>query len=143
MMANIQQLINNSVAGIAAGIIVAIVLGVYQLLGAHVERQRQIGYASEMVSSGITRIQNADNDRTRLLYYNRLLRSVEAYLSANEASSRIRYAEKEVLRTALPYSTDGTVIYIASPASLPQDGDAFFEDAVKQFRNIPWLIFAP
>lgn len=136
-----QQLVNSSVAGIAAGLIVALVLGVYQLLHAHLKRKHQIHYVSEMVANGITRIQDANSDTERLLYYNRLLRTLDAYLNAADASSKISYAEKDVLRTALPYSIAGTVAYIDDPADLRPNGGAFFADAIEQFKSIPWLIF--
>ena len=74
------------------------------------------------------------------MYYNMLLRGLERYLNADEASSRITYSEKELLRTVLPYSIDGRVTYIDHPDKLPPNADVFLDLATERFQNIPWLI---
>ena len=134
------QITNNIVSGIAAGIVVSLALGLYQWVSAYYERQDQIQYVSEVAAVAIEKINTECDDKARLLYYNRLLRSIESFLNAHEASFRIRYSEKEVLRTAFPYSLDGTVKYYAHVDRLPTDADAFFDLATEQLTRIPWLI---
>ena len=134
-----QQLTNNVVSGVAAGIVVSIVLGLYQMTMVYHERREQIRYINDLVGTAIERIQETDENSTRLLYYNILLRGIENYLNSADASSRIAYSEKEILRTALPYATNGSVTYLSSHDLLPEDAEAFFRDATGQFKGIPWL----
>ena len=72
-----RQILSNAVAGIAAGIVVSIILGTYQLVEIHHERQRQINFAGDMVATAIKRIEDADGASDRLLCYNMLLRRLE------------------------------------------------------------------
>ena len=137
LIKDICPLINNSISGIIAGISVTIFLGFYAWLRVKCQRKDQIYYISEMAAVGIERIKAADDNETRLLYYNRLLRSIDSYLNAHEASYRIKYSEKEELRTIFPYTNDGRVAYLAA---LPEDVDGFFNVAIEQFRCISWLI---
>ena len=132
-----QQIVSNIMGGVAAGIVVSILLGLYQGVANIRERQDQIEYVSEMVAGAMARIEDANDDPQRLLYYNLLLRGLERFLNDNEASSRITYEEQESLRTALPYDVDGWVKYAKN---LPENSEEFFHLAVGQFRAIPWLV---
>ena len=127
-----QQIVSNIMGGVAAGIVVSILLGLYQGVANIRERQDQIEYVSEMVAGAMARIEDANDDPQRLLYYNLLLRGLERFLNDNEASSRITYEEQESLRTALPYDVDGWVKYAKN---LPENSEEFFHLAVGQFSS--------
>ena len=134
-----QSILNNAVAGVTAGIVVSMVLGIYQLVGAWLDRQRQIHHVSEMISVKIESIQGADDDATRLLILNMLLRNAESLLGSSAASGRITYREKERLLGVFPLNRDGSVAYLDNVGRLPEDADGYFNDAIEQFRKIPWL----
>lgn len=125
----------NIASGAVDGIVVSLVLGIYQAAVGHYQRQEQIQYVSEMVSSGIHRIHEEDNAYTKVVYYNILLRELEHFLGS-EASSRIKYSEKRQLKTTFPYHPDGSVALLSHPPENPED---FFEVATEQFDSIEWL----
>ena len=92
-----HQLTNDTVAGVAAGIVVSLFIGLYQVVDSYRERRDQVRYASELVWAGVDRIRGTDKPETRLLYYNRLLRDLENYLTSDR-SDRLEFAEKHTLR---------------------------------------------
>ena len=133
---NANQVVNNIVSGIAAGVAVAIILGLYHVATAYCQRKYQINYVSEMIADGIHRIHDESNNQTQLLYYNRMLRELDMFLSS-DASSKIKFSEKQTLRTTLPYRITGNVMFMVKP---PSQADKFFDDAIEQFQGVEWLI---
>ncbi len=134
-----QSILNNAVAGVTAGIVVSMILGIYQLVRGWLDRQRQIHHVSELISVGIESIQGVNDDRTRLLILNLLLRNAESFLASSVASDRITYREKERLLAVFPLNVDGSVAYLDNAGKLPEDADGYFEKSIEQFRRIPWL----
>lgn len=130
------------VAGFTAGILVSIVLGSHQLMSVHLERKAQIEYVSKMVDVALSRLEQSQDDSTRLLYLNRLIRSLDELVNDQQASSRLTFEEKEVLRSALPYRLDGNVAIFSHTDQLPKSSDKYFETVSEGFRSVPWLMLA-
>ena len=126
-----HQLTNDTVAGVAAGIVVSLFIGLYQVVDSYRERRDQVRYASELVWAGVDRIRGTDKPETRLLYYNRLLRDLENYLTSDR-SDRLEFAEKHTLRLAFPYGLDGSVRFLTQ---VPARADKFFDIIVEQFEK--------
>ena len=130
---NTPLIVENAVAGIAAGIMVSIILGIYRKYIAHIQRQGQIRYVKKLILDRIDRIRKSNNDKERFLYYNRLLRVLVEYLGT-EKSSRITAAEKQALENLMPYEGDGSIAFLTVP---PEDKkpDEYFDQAIDQFRG--------
>ena len=130
------QIYGNAISGTVAGVMVSLVLGFYQRYRAYWERCDQIGYLSVMVADATGMIVEARTDECRLLYYNRLLRSVEGYLNTYEASSKISFFEKQELRAVFPFRIDGRVAYLDA---VPENAAAYFNAATERLKGISWL----
>ena len=123
------------ISGLAIGLVVSIILGLYQMGRGCLERRRQKRYVSELVSDGINRIRKTGSYTRKIFYYNLMLRELE-YILDSEASSRIRFVEKQTLRTALPYGVDGSIKFLTQP---PDNPNEFFHQATEQFDGVKWL----
>ena len=123
------------ISGLVIGLGVSIILGLYQVGRGCLERRRQKRYVSEVVSAGINRVRKTGNYTRKLFFYNLMLRELEDFLES-EASSRIRFVEKQTLRTALPYALDGSIRFLTQP---PDNPNEFFHRATEQFDGVEWL----
>ena len=123
------------ISGLVIGLGVSIILGLYQIGRGCLERRRQVRYVSEVVSYGINRVRKTGSYTRKLFFYNLMLRELEYFLES-EASSRIRFVEKQTLRTALPYALDGSIQFLTQP---PDNPNEFFHQATEQFEGVKWL----
>ncbi len=123
------------IAGLVTVLGVFIILGLYRMGRSRLERRRQVRYVSDVVSHGINRVRKTGSYTEKTFYYNLMLRELESFLES-EASSRIRFVEKQTLRTALPYSVDGSIRFLTHP---PDNPNEFFHQATEQFDGVKWL----
>lgn len=135
-----QLILENVVAGIVAGLAVAIILGIYRWICVYLERQYHIKYISRMISAGVKRVNDAGDDGSKLFYYNMLVRNLERVLDSDQTASRLTIHEIEQLLLALPYSTNGQVEVINREDKLPEDRDGFFRTVTSRFSEVTWLI---
>ena len=74
---DLGQLVNNVVAGFAAGIAVAMVLGIYQGVTDRIERKEQISYVRDLIADTNRSIESAKENSLdlgfRFSLYNKLL----------------------------------------------------------------------
>ncbi len=130
-----EQVASDVLSGVLMGLGISVILGLYQVGRACFKRRSQKRYFSEIVSDGINRVRKTANPHRKLFYYNLMLRELEQLLGPG-ASSRIKFSEKQLLRTALPHNIDGSVLFLTQPPDNPSE---FFHQAAEQFEGIKWL----
>ena len=130
-----ERVAYNVISGLVIGLGVSIILGLYQIGRGCLERRRQMRYVSQVVSYGINRVRKTGSYTEKIFYYNLMLRELESFLES-ESSSRIRFVEKQTLRTALPYGVDGIIQFLTQP---PDNPNEFFHQATEQFDGVKWL----
>jgi hypothetical protein len=123
------------ISGLVIGLGVSIILGLNRMRRNYFERRRQMRYVSEVVSHGINSVRKTGSYKGKIFFYNMMLRELEYFLQS-EASSRIRFVEKQTLRTALPYAVDGSIQFLTQP---PDNPNEFFHQATEQFEGVKWL----
>ena len=123
------------ISGLVMVLGVSIILGLYRMGRGCLERRRQMRYVSDVVSHGINGVRKTGSYTEKIFYYNLMLRELESFLES-EASSRIRFVEKQTLRTALPYAVDGSIQFLTQP---PDNPNEFFHLATEQFAGVKWL----
>lgn len=132
---DIERVAYSVISGLVIVVGVSIILGLYQMGRGRLERRRQVRYVSEVVSYGINSVRKTGSYTRKIFFYNLMLRELEYFLDS-EASSRIRFVEKQTLRTALPYAVDGSIRFLTQP---PDNPNEFFHQATEQFDGVKWL----
>ena len=130
-----ERVATSVISGLVIGLGVSIILGLFQMGRGCLERRRQVRYASDVVSYGINRVRKTGSYTRKIFFYNLMLRELQYFLESG-ASSRIRFLEKQTLRTALPYALDGSIRFLTQPPDNPKE---FFHQATEQFDGVKWL----